>query len=206
MRDIAAFLQSTIMGKTLYTAPLVYSLENGRLEGDYRDQMSFTNLLLSSTGMRFDLLVVSRERIFHMENGQRAELRKDFSGASHFRYELAKRKSTGRITGSMRYIAASFDDVPAEGMTSAVLNMRLEDGEVRWSEKESIYRDQPSADGGYKPVAFEAECRMFVENGRAAYAYNGRCLDVDPDTLARTPSDSVLPAFVAREKGTQSAG
>ncbi len=200
MHDIAAFLRSTIIGKTLYTAPLTYSLENGRLEGEYSDQMSFTNLLLSPTGMRFDLFVVSRERIYFMADGKRTTLRKNFSGASHFRYELAKRKSTGRITGSMRYLAASFDDVPAEGMTSAVLDLRLENGQARWSEKEAIYRDQPGADGGYRPVAFEADCRVFVENGLAAYAYDGRCFDADPDTFARSPSDTALPIFVAREK------
>ncbi|MCD8140092.1 MAG: hypothetical protein LUE17_10015 [Planctomycetaceae bacterium] len=47
---------------------------------------------------------------------------------------------------------------------------------------------------------------MFVENGLAAYAYTGRCFDVDPDTLNRTPSDAVFPVFVAREKGAHPAG
>lgn len=200
MDCIAAFLRASVMGKTLYTAPLAYSLEGGALEGEYSDQMSFTNLLVSPTGMRFDLFVVSRERVHFMKDGERAGLRKDFSGASHFHYELAKRRSSGRVTGFMRYVAASFDAVPAEAMASAVVGMRLENDEVRWAEKEVIYRDMPGADGGFRPAAFEASCRFYLEDGKARYEYDGVCFDVDPGDMSRKPSDAAIPKFVAKEK------
>lgn len=200
MEAIETFLRPHVMGKTLYTAPLSYSLEGGLLEGEYSDQMSFTNLLASPTGMRFDLLVVSQERIHVMDGSERKSLCKDFSGASHFHYELARRRSSGRITDFMRYVAASFDAVPAEAMASAVIDMRLEKGEVRWSEKEMIYRDQPGADGGFRPVAFEASCRFYLEDGKACYEYDGVYLDVDPEDMSRKASDAAYPKFIAREK------
>lgn len=201
MDDLIHFLRGNIMGKTLYTDELTYSLENGALEGVYSDQMSFANLLASPTGMRFDLFVVSRERIYETDGkGGREGLRKDFSGASHFHYELARRKSGGGITGFMRFVAASLDDVPAEGMASAVTRMRLDGGELLWEEREMVHRDQPGSGGGHRPVAFEARCRFFVDDGRAGYEYDGVCFDVDLADLSRRPSDSEIPKFIARER------
>lgn len=201
MEDILDFLRNNVMGKTLYTDELTYALEGGKLEGVYADQMSFTNLTASPTGMQFDLFVVSREKIYEVAGGDRqASLRKDFSGASHFRYELARRKSTGNLIGFMRYVAASFDSVPAEAMASSVTGVRLGNGRLSWQEKEVVYRDQPSSGDAFRPVAFEAECAFYLEDGKVRYEYSGICMDVRPDSLERTPSDSVIPKFVAKEK------
>jgi hypothetical protein len=201
MRDIVDFLRRDIMGKTLYTDELTYSLEGGLLEGVYSDQMSFTNLMASPTGMKFDLFVVSNEKIYEVGgDDRRARLRKDFSGSSHFRYELAKRQSTGRVVGFMRFVSASFDAVPAEAMASSVLGMRLDGGELSWREKEVVYRDQPGVNGATRSVAFEAKCRFFVQDGKARYEYDGASFDVDPDTLARTPSSAACPKFLSRER------
>ena len=201
MDDIVDFLRGNIMGKTLHTDELTYSLENGALEGVYSDQMSFANLLASPTGMRFDLFVVSRERIYEMdESGGRSRLRKDFSGASHFHYELARRKSGREVTGFMRFVAASLDDVPAEAMASAVTRMRLDGAVLSWEEKEVVYRDQPSSGDAHRPVVFEAGCRFYLEDGKARYEYDGVCFDVDLTDYSRRPSGSVLPKFIARER------
>lgn len=201
MLDIVDFLRANVMGKTLYTDELLYSLEGGALEGVYSDQMSFTNLMASPTGMKFDLFVVSQERIFEaVGDDRRAKLRKDFSGGSHFQYELTKRRSTGRVVGFMRFVAASFDSVPAEAMASSVLEMRLDGNELSWREKEIVYRDQPAPGDAYRSVAFEAACRFFLENGKARYEYDGVSMDVDPDAMTRTPSASVCPKFVAKER------
>lgn len=201
MELLVKYLRDNIMGKTLYTDELTYTLEEGALEGVYSDQMSFTNLLSSPTGLRFDLFVVSREKVFVVgADKRRGELRKDYSGASHFHYELARRKSTGGITGFMRYVAASFDSVPAEAMASAVFDFQLKDGSVTWEEKEVIYRDMPGIGDSVKPASFEAKCRFYCEDGKARYEYNGVCLDVNPDDGTRSPSSAVIPAFVSKER------
>ena len=134
-----------------------------------------------------------------MEAGERSGLRKDFTSVSHFHYQLAKRRSTGAVTGFMRFVSSSMDAVPAEAMASIVYGLRLEEGELRWEEREMLYRDQPSADGKYLPVTFEARCRLFCENGKARYEYDGVCLDVDPADLSRRPSRAVFPKFLSRE-------
>lgn len=198
---IVNYLENNIMDRILHTDELVYTLENGALEGVYSDQMTFSNLLRSRTGMRFDLFVVARERLYQTDGSKnRVSLRKDFSAVSHFHYELARRKSTGKITGFMRFVAASSSSVPAEAMASEVRDFRLEGDSVAWVEKEILYRDQPGEGGSHKPVSFEAACRLFCEDGKARYEYDGTCYDVDPADMARTPSSAVYPKFLSRER------
>lgn len=202
MRKIVAFLRDRIMGRTLHTDELTYSLEDGALEGVYSDQMTFSNLLHSESGLRFDLFVVSRERLYAKDaGGERGELRKDFSGASLFHYELARRASTGQVTGFMRYVSSSLPGpVPAEAVASTVLGVTLKKDQLSWREREILYRDQPAAGGGHRPVAFEAGCRFFEEDGKARYEYDGVCMDVNPKNFSRIPSTSVYPRFLARER------
>ncbi len=197
----ADFLRQHIIGRQLITDELIYSLENGQLEGVYSDRMVFSRLVRSDRGLGFDLSVVSKEKIYAKNaDGGRGELRKNFSSSSVFRYELALRHSTGEITGHMRFLTASLPNVPAEAMASLVKNVRLVDNALVWQEREIIYRDQPAADGGYCPVAFEADCRVFHRDGKAVYEYNGVCMDVNPENWERTPSASVFPVFMACEK------
>lgn len=201
MQTIVEYLRTNIMGRTLYTDELEYALENGALLGVYSDQMTFSNLSASPTGMQFDLFVVSRERLFESgADGGRGTLRKDFSGASHFRYELARRRSSGAITGFMHFVSSSLDAVPAEAMASVVRDIRLDGTVLSWQEKEMLYRDQPGPEQSWRAVAFEADCRFFVENGKARYEYSGVCLDVDTDDWSRRPSQAALPKFLSKEK------
>lgn len=108
MKDIIDFLETNVNGKTLHTKELVYELEGGALQGVYSDQISFSNLKYSPSGFQLDMFIVSNEKIwFPGKEKQRETLRKDFSSVSLFRFELAKRKSTGDITGLFRFISAS---------------------------------------------------------------------------------------------------
>lgn len=201
MQTLVEYLRRNIMGRPMYTGELVYSLEDGALEGVYSDQMTFSGLESSSGGMKFDLFVASREKIHEMDaDGKRGSLRKDFSGLSHFRYELALRKSSGEITGHMRYVGGTLNPAPAEAMASAVTGFRFKGGEVRWQEQEMIYRDQPGPGGALRPVAFVADCRFYFEEDRLCYEYDGVCMDVDPKTGLRTTSTAAFPKFVAKER------
>ena len=100
MKEIINFIEMNVDGKTLVTKELVYKLENGALQGVYADQISFSNLKYSQSGLQIDMFIVSNEKIWLVgKDGKREKLRKDFSAVSLFRFELAKRKSTNAITG-----------------------------------------------------------------------------------------------------------
>ena len=115
MKQIIDFLEANVNGKTLDTKELVYELENGALQGVYSDPISFSNLKYSQSGFQLDMFIVSNEKIWLLgKDGQREVLRKDFSAVSLFRYELARRQSTGNITGLFRFISASGKAVAAQ--------------------------------------------------------------------------------------------
>lgn len=201
MEKIIAFIDENIDGRTLFTKELTYELEGGALQGVYSDQMSFSNLKHSRSGFQLDMFIVSNEKIWlRGESGQREELRKDFSAVSLFRFELAKRKSTGALTGCFRFISASGRDVAAEAIVSGIYDVRLENGVLRLTEDQALYRDQPIQEGCFKPVAFHSEHRFFVEDGKLHYEYDGTSFDVDPTTLRRAESPDTFPPFVSVEK------
>ena len=201
MKSIIEFLETYVNGKTLYTKELVYELENGSLQGVYSDQISFSNLKYSQTGFQFDMFIVSNEKIYAPgKNKAHEELRKDFSSVSLFRFELAKRKSTQAITGFFRFISASMKDVPAEAVISAIYDVTLENGLLRFQEDQALYRDHPAKDGSHRPVSFLAEHRLFMENEKLRYEYNGKCFDVDAVTLRRKESGDHYPPFISVEK------
>ncbi len=202
MEQVVQFLQTQVMGKNLYTDPLTYQLEAGRLEGVYEDQMSFSNLKYSSSGFCFDLFVISSEKIYRLDEvGQRSGLRQDFSGVALFRYELAQRRSTGRLTGAMRFVSATGVQVPAEAVVSGVYDLELTSEQLSWREKQILYRDQPGEGKTYRPVAFDARNRLFLHNGRLHYEYDGLCYDIDGVTLEARLSQDTFPRFLSRERG-----
>ena len=170
MKEIIDFLEANVNGKTLYTKELVYQLEDGVLEGAYADQISFSNLKYSQSGFQFDMFIVSNEKIWLVgKDGQREALRKDFSGVSLFRFELAKRKSTNDLSGAFRFLSASGKDVAAEAIVSGIYDVCLQDGVLKLSEDQALYRDQPIQDGRFKPVAFQAEHHFFVKDKKLHY-------------------------------------
>ena len=127
MKEIINFIEANVDGKTLFTKELVYELENGALQGAYSDQISFSNLKYSQSGFQLDMFIVSNEKIWLMgKDGEREKLRKDFSGVSLFRFELAERKSTDSLTGCFRFISASGKNVAAEAIVSGIYDVRLE--------------------------------------------------------------------------------
>ena len=201
VKEIIDFIELNVNGKTLYTKELVYELENGALQGVYSDQISFSNLKYSQSSFQLDMFIVSNEKIWLIGgDGQREELRKDFSAVSLFRYELAKRKSTNDITGCFRFVSASGKDEAAEAVVSGIYDVRLENEVLRLSEDQVLYRDQPIQDGHFKPVAFQSEHRFYKKNGKLFYEYDGRSFDVDAKTMRRSGSADTFPPFISVEK------
>lgn len=200
MQAIVEFLETRVNGKTLETGELVYELENGALQGVYADQIAFSNLKYSQSGFQLDMFIVSNEKVWVVKDGRRDTLRKDFSSVSLFRYELAKRRSTGNITGFFRFVSASGKAVAAEAIVSGIYDVQLDDGVLKLREDQALYRDQPVLDGRFKPVAFSSDHRFFIADGRLHYEYDGKSFDVDTATMRRRTSADSFPPFVSVEK------
>ncbi len=198
MKEIINFIE---MNVTLVTKELVYKLENGALQGVYADQISFSNLKYSQSGLQIDMFIVSNEKIWLVgKDGKREKLRKDFSAVSLFRFELARRKSTNAITGCFRFISASGKNVAAEAIVSGIYDVRIENGVLKLSEDQALYRDQPIQGERFKPVAFQSEHRFYCEDGKLHYEYDGRSFDVDAKTMQRCDSCDAFPPFISIEK------
>ena len=201
MKEIINFIEMNVDGKTLVTKELVYKLENGALQGVYADQISFSNLKYSQSGLQIDMFIVSNEKIWLVgKDGKREKLRKDFSAVSLFRFELAKRKSTNGITGCFRFISASGKNVAAEAIVSGIYDVRIENGVLKLSEDQALYRDQPIQGERFKPIAFQSEHRFYCEDGKLHYEYDGRSFDVDAKTMQRSDSCDAFPPFISIEK------
>lgn len=201
MQSIVDFIETNVNGKTLYTEELTYDLENGALQGVYSDQIAFSNLKYSRSVFQFDMFIVSNEKIYCVnEQKHKEELRKDFSAVSLFRYELALRQSTGAVTGFFRFISASGKDITAKAIVSGIYGVHLENEILTLKEDQVLYRDQPKQDGGFKAVAFTADHRFFMQDGKLHYAYNGKNFHVDADSMKRHESSDYYPSFVSAEK------
>ena len=201
MKEIIDFMEENVDGRTLFTKELVYELENGALQGIYSDQISFSNLKYSQSGFQIDMFIVSNEKIWLVgKDGKREKLRKDFSAVSLFRFELAKRKSTNAITGCFRFISASGKNVAAEAIVSGIYDVRIENGVLKLSEDQALYRDQPIQGERFKPIAFQSEHRFYCEDGKLHYEYDGRSFDVDAKTMQRSDSCDAFPPFISIEK------
>lgn len=200
MKEIIRFLEENVNGRTLFTKELMYELEQGALQGVYSDQLSFSNLKYSQSGFQMDMFIVSNEKIGLMgPDGAREELRKDFSSVSLFRFEVAKRMSTHEMTGCFRFVSASGKNVPAEAIVSGIYDIRLEQGVLKLSEDQVLYRDQPVQDARYKPIAFQSEHRFYVGDGKLHYEYNGKCFDVNTKTMRRHDSSDTFFPFLSVE-------
>ena len=114
------------------------------------------------------MFIVSNEKIWLMgKDGEQEKLRKDFSGVSLFRFELAERKSTNSLTGCFRFISASGKNVAAEAIVSGIYDVRLENDVLKLSEDQVLYRDQPIQEGHFKPVAFPVSYTHLSDMERA---------------------------------------
>lgn len=201
MKNVVAFLEENVNGRTLYTDALIYTLEDGALQGVYADQISFSNLKYSQTGCQLDMFIVSNEKIYQLGKAEKDKtLRKDFSSVSLFRFELAARKSAAQITGFFRFVSASGKNVPAEAIVSGIYDVHIKSNMLSLKENQCLYRDQPIADGEYKPVAFESVHTFTLIKNKLHYKYDGESFDVNPATMERQISGDAFPPFVSIEK------
>jgi hypothetical protein len=131
---------------------------------------------------------------------KRGEVKKDFSGVSVFRYELAERKSTFWGTGIMKLVSSTVSDHTMEGIAYGVYDLQLENSQLSWKEQQMLYRDMPADNDNHRPVAFDAKVRFYLENGKLRFEYIPAYYDFEPDKPARTLSKDQHPPFVTKER------
>ena len=199
--EIIQFIRQNIIGKTLFTDEVVYKLENGTLEGVYSDKMMFSDWVQTENGFKFNMTTVTRELVYNLDGkGMRTTIAKDYTGTSVFRYELALRKSTNQLTGYMRCISTTVQHQTMEAVVCGISGVTFDGKELKWQEKQLLYRDNPVEADKYKPVTFDSKVRFYLDNGKAVFEYLPTLWDVDPDTLERSLSKDDYPPYISREK------
>lgn len=197
---ICNFLEKQVIGKSLETNETIYYLEDGKLEGFYSDEMFFSDLLVSPNGFQFNMTTVAREKIYVVDsNKNRGDIKKDFTGVSVFRYEIAERKSTSQLTGVMRLLSSTVPEQTMEGVVYGVYDFELESSQLRWKEQQLLYRDMPTENNYFRAVAFDANIRLYVENKKLKFEYVPTYFDVNTKTLQKTLSKNQYPLFLAKE-------
>lgn len=204
MKDkIIQFLQKHILGKTLLTEETTYQLENGTLEGVYHDKMTFSDLVRTDNGFKFHMTTVTQEQVYLLdEKGTRASLAKDYTGTSVFCYELTMRKSTQQLTGFMRCISTTVPNQTMEAIVCGIHHVTFDEEELQWQENQLLYRDNPTGKDLYKPVAFDAKVRLYLDKEKAVFEYRPTLWEVNPDTLEKRASKDNYPSYVSRESRT----
>lgn len=202
MKDkVIQFLQKYIIGKTLLTDEVVYRLKDGNLEGVYSDKMMFSDLERTENGCKFHMTTVTQESVYHLnEAGERTALAKDYTGTSVFRYELAMRRSTGQLTGYMRCVSTTVQNPTMDAVVCGISGVTFHGEELKWRENQLLYRDNPIGGNEYKPVAFDAGVRFYLDRGKTVFEYLPVLWDVNPDTLEKTLSRDDYPPYISREK------
>ena len=147
------------------------------------------------------MTTVTRELVYNLDGkGMRTTIAKDYTGTSVFRYELAFRKSTNQLTGYMRCISTTVQHQTMEAVVCGISGVTFDGKELKWQEKQLLYRDNPVEADKYKPVAFDSKVRFYLDNGKAVFEYLPTLWDVDPDTLERSLSKDDYPPYISREK------
>ena len=201
MEEIIDFLKNNIFGKVLYTDELIYTLDDKTLEGVYSDRIIFANPVISEYGFNFDMFVAADEMIYELDkNSERKDIKSNYTGISVFRYEFAKRKSTGEITGIFRLLTTTVKNQTAQGVVCGVFNILLKDNVLSFQEEQVLYRDQRGNGDSYRSVAFDSKNKFYFSVGKLVFEYNGTCYDVNPVSFNKSLSKDVFPKFIARER------
>jgi hypothetical protein len=87
-----------------------------------------------------------------------------------------------------------------EGIAYGVYDLQFEKSQLSWKEQQMLYRDMPADNDNYRPVAFDAKVRFYLENEKLRFEYIPAYYDFEPEELTRTLSKDQYPAFVTKER------
>jgi hypothetical protein len=195
---VVKFLKDHVIGKTLVTPESVFKYDSDKVEGVYSGMDSFTNLVETRDGFKFDVLTVSKLTNYDLDKkGKRVLPGRDEGGIYMVRYELSERRSTGKLVGTSRVVSSTHRDFTA-GYTAAVL-MGLRDGVLESRESSILYEDFFAAGGKLRPGASEAVVRFSSVGGKLRQQGEQLQYDVDVRTLKRTRTADPPMRWVSKQ-------
>jgi hypothetical protein len=198
--QVTKFLKEHVIGKTVHTPTVTTKQDEGRMESDYADQTTFSNLMESAQGFSFEVTIVSKETRFDLHNdGKRVLPGRDLSGTEVYRYEVVERVSTKKLTGTVVLVSMTTKAPSRAGAALLVTGMKVTDGKLKWKETLPGYLDLVAAKGKYKPASWDSSNTFSLVDGKLRCEYDITNFNVDPDTLQRTPMKEKLPLYVATE-------
>jgi hypothetical protein len=179
------FLRGHVIGKTVRTKETVFKYAGGKVEGVTSGSDSFTNLVETPDGFKFDVFSVNRLTNYDLdEAGKRVKPGRNEDAAYLSRYDLTQRKSTGRLVGTSRVVSSTHKTYTA-GYTVAVL-LEVSDAGLRSREHTLFYEDFFEVKGRWKPGASETTLRFSLHKGKLRVQGENLQFDVDPKTLKKT--------------------
>lgn len=87
-----------------------------------------------------------------------------------------------------------------EAVVCGIFDVQFDGKELKWQENQLLYRDNSTGDGSYKPVAFDAKVRFYLDNGKVVFEYLPTLWNINPETLAKSLSKDDYPAYVSKER------
>ena len=198
-RDRAvAFLKKHVIGKTVNLPDAIFDYDAGKVEGVGSSADSFTNLVETDDGFKFDVLSSSKLTNFDLDKDGKRILPGRKEDATYLsRYELTTRRSTGKLVGTCRIVSSNHKTFTA-GYTNAVL-WEVEDDGLKSREQSLFYEDFFAAKGKWKPGASESRFHFHVEEGKLCIDAENLQFDVNPETLERTLSSTEPTRWSSRE-------
>jgi hypothetical protein len=197
---VIEFLQANVIGRTVTSEPIVTRTNQGRTESAYVDQNFFSKLVRTPDGFTFDLTSLARGERFGLDSfGNPVESAGTLDAIRVYRYDVTERASTGRLLGFARFLSstnANFD--PLTG-TCFLTRMMMEGDDLLITDTQIGYGDFVARGGQRVPVAVDGAYRYTLRGSRLAVHYQQHTYDVDPQTLARTPTGDTFPVQVSVE-------
>ena len=100
----------------------------------------------------------------------------------------------------MRLVSSTVREHTMEGIVYGVYDLQLENSQLSWKEQQMLYRDMSTNKDNYRPVAFDANVRFYLENGKLRFEYIPTYYDIEPESLTKTLSKDQYPSFVTKER------
>ena len=187
-RDRAVtFLKTHVIGKTFNLPDAIFDYDDGKVEGVGSGTDSFTNLVETDDGFKFDVLSSSKLTNYDLDKAGNRILPGRKEDAIYLsRYELTTRRSTGKLVGTCRIVSSNHKTFTA-GYTNAVL-WKIEEEGFRSREQSLFYEDFFAAKGKWKSGASESRFHFYVEDGKLCVDAENLQFDVNPETLEKTLS------------------
>jgi hypothetical protein len=102
------FLRDHVIGRTVATPETVVKYAGNKVEGVSSATDSFTNLVETPDGFRFDVVSVARLTNYDLDkDGKRIRPGRKEDGLYLSRYELTERRSTGGLVGTNRIVSST---------------------------------------------------------------------------------------------------